>query len=136
MKNQRTKIAIIGGSGKMGRLFADFLLRDGREVVITGRNQERLLAAKGELGVEAITDNAKAVKGADYILLSVPIENFAGVVEQVGPHIQSGQVVIDITSTKVFPVDIMHEQIKTGLVLVPILYLAPVPGAWPNRISF
>jgi prephenate dehydrogenase len=111
------KIAIIGGSGKMGRLLADFLLKDGREVVITGRNEEKLLAARQQLGIEGTTDNAKAVRGADYILLSVPIEDFEGVVKQVGPHIQSGQVVIDITSTKAFPVDIMHRHIKTGLVL-------------------
>jgi prephenate dehydrogenase len=111
------KVAIIGGSGKMGRLFADFLLKDGREVVITGRNREKLLAAGHQLGVEVTTDNAEAVKGANYILLSVPIENFEEVVKQVGPHIQPGQVVIDITSTKEFPVDIMHKHIKAGLVL-------------------
>ena len=117
MKNQSTKIAIIGGSGKMGRLFADFLLKDGRKVVITGRDQEKLLAAGHRLGVEVTTDNAEAVKGADYILLSVPIESFEGVVKQVSPHIQSGQVIIDITSTKLLPVDIMHKHIKVGLVL-------------------
>jgi len=33
------KVAIIGGSGGMGRWFASFLLKDGKEVVITGRNE-------------------------------------------------------------------------------------------------
>ena len=101
----------------MGRLFADFLLKDGKEVVITGRNEEKLLAARQQLGVEVITDNAKAVKGADYILLSVPIESFEEVVKQISPHIQTGQVVIDITSTKVLPVEIMHRHLKNALVL-------------------
>ena len=40
------RVAIIGGSGKMGRWFADFLLKDGKEVVLTGRNQKKLLEAK------------------------------------------------------------------------------------------
>ena len=111
----------------MGRLFADFLLKDGKEVVITGRNKEKLMAAKHQLGVEITSSNAEAVRGADYVLLSVPIESFEEVVRQVGPHIQTGQVVIDITSTKVFPVDIMHEHIKTG----PVLGAHPLfgPGA-------
>jgi len=111
------KIAIIGGSGKMGRLFADFLLKDGKDVVITGRNREKLLEAQRQLGVEATTDNAEAVQGADYILLSVPLDNFEEAVRQLIPQVQSGQVVIDITSTKVFPVEIMHRHLKTSSVL-------------------
>lgn len=55
------KLAIIGGSGKMGRWFAGFLLKDGKDVVITGRNERKLLEAKRQLGVEVAT-NAGAVK--------------------------------------------------------------------------
>ncbi len=101
----------------MGRLLADFLLKEGKEVIITGRNEEKLLSAKHQLGVEITSSNTEAVRGADYVLLSVPIESFEEVVREVGPYIQTGQVVIDITSTKVCPVDIMHKHIKTGSVL-------------------
>ncbi len=101
----------------MGRWLAGFLLKDGKEVVITGRNQEKLREAQHQLGVEIAASNTEAVKGADYILLSVPIENFEEVVRQVGPHVKSGQVVMDVTSTKMLPVEIMHRYIKTGSVL-------------------
>ena len=110
------RVAIIGGSGKMGRWFANFLLKDGKEVVITGRNESKLLDAKQELGVEVAT-NAEAVKRADVILISVPIDNFESVVQELQPYIHPKQVVIDITSIKVFPVEIMHKYIKTGLTL-------------------
>lgn len=110
------RVAIIGGSGKMGRWFANFLLKDGKEVVITGRNESKLLDAKRELGVEVAT-NAEAVKQADVILVSVPIDNFESVVQELQPYINPKQVVIDITSVKVFPVEIMHKHIKTGLTL-------------------
>lgn len=110
------KVAIIGGSGKMGRWFAQFLLKDGKEVIITGRNQRKLLEAKQQLRVEVAT-NVEAVKNANVVLLSVPIDNFEEVVEEICPYIHSEQVVIDITSVKVFPVEIMHKHIKTGLVL-------------------
>jgi len=110
------RVAIIGGSGRMGRWFANFLLKDGKEVVITGRNERKLLDAKQELGVEVAT-NAEAVKRADVILISVPIDNFEPVVQELQPYIHPKQVVIDITSIKVFPVEIMHKHIKTGLTL-------------------
>jgi len=110
------RVAIIGGSGKMGRWFANFLLKEGNEVVITGRNERKLLAAKRQLGVEVAT-NVEAVKSADAILLSVPIDNFEEVVEQVSPYMRPEQVIIDITSVKVFPVETMHKHIKAGLTL-------------------
>ena len=111
------RVAIIGGSGKMGRWFANFLLKEGNEVIITGRNERKLLAAKRQLGVEATTNNVEAVKSADTILLSVPIDNFEEVVEQISPYLRPEQVIIDITSIKVFPVETMHKHIKAGLVL-------------------
>ncbi len=110
------KVAIIGGSGGMGRWFANFLLKDGKEVVITGRNEKKLLEVKRELGVEVAT-NAEAVKSADAVLLSVPIDNFEPVVQEIQSYIRPGQVVIEITSLKMLPVKIMHKHIKTGLTL-------------------
>ncbi len=110
------RVAIIGGSGKMGRWFANFLLKEGKEVIITGRNERKLLEAKRQLGVEVAT-NVEAAKSAEAILISVPIDNFEEVVEQVSPYIRPEQVIIDITSIKVFPVETMHKHIKAGLTL-------------------
>ncbi len=110
------KIAIIGGSGKMGRWLANFLLKAGREVIITGRNRRKLLEAKQQLGIEVAT-NVEAVKRADVILLSVPIDNFEAVIKQICPYIRPEQIIIDITSIKVSPVEIMHKHIKRGVTL-------------------
>jgi prephenate dehydrogenase len=111
------KIAIIGGSGKMGWWLTDFLLKEGHEVIITGRDREKLEQAGAQLGVPVTSDNTEAVSGADHILLSVSIDSFEDAVSQIAPHVRSGQVVIDITSTKVVPVEIMHRYIKKGTVL-------------------
>ena len=100
----------------MGRWCAKFLLQEGHEVVITGRNQNKLLEAKRQLGVEAAT-NIEAAKLAQAIIISVPIDNFEEVVEQICPHTRPNQVIIDITSIKAFPVEIMHKYIKTGVAL-------------------
>jgi len=100
----------------MGRWFADFLQKDGKDVVISGRNEQKLLRARQELGVE-VASVVEAVKSADVILLSVSIDSFEEVVTQISPFIQSSQTVIDITSTKVLPVETMHRYIKSGSVL-------------------
>ena len=110
------KVAIIGGSGKMGQWFARFLLKEGKQVTIIGRNERKLLEVKQRLEVE-ITTNVETVKHADVILISVPIDSFKQVVEQIAPHTRAGQVIADITSVKVFPVETMHKHIKTGVVL-------------------
>jgi len=111
------KVAIIGGSGNMGRWFARFLLQEGYEVIITGRNEGKLLEARQQLGVEGTTDNVAVVKNAQAILVSVPIDNFEAVIEQIGPYTRPEQVIIDITSIKASPVAAMHKHIKLGSVL-------------------
>jgi len=110
------KVAIIGGSGKMGRWFARHLLAEGDEVVISGRTESKVMEARRELGVDTAS-SVEAVKDADVILLSVPIETFEDIVVELAPHIQPEQVVVDVTSVKVMPVAAMHWHLKTRLVL-------------------
>jgi len=101
----------------MGRWFANFLLKDGKEVIITGRNQKKLLEAKKQLGSVEVATNTEAVKSADVILISVPIDNFEEVIQQLQPHIRPEQVIIDITSIRVFSLEIIHKYINTGTTL-------------------
>jgi len=126
------RIAIIGGSGKMGRWFAKFLLNDGKEVVISGRNEKKLLETRRQLGVE-VASNVEAVKSADAVLLSVPIESFKEVIEQISPHVQPKQIVIDISSVKVLPVEIMHKHLKTRLTLGVHPLFGPGAGSIANQ---
>jgi prephenate dehydrogenase len=117
MVTKRAKrIAIIGGAGKMGRWFASFLLRDGKEVAIADSNRERLLEAGKQLAVQTMS-NAEAVRSADAVLISVPIDSFEEVVEQIHPYTHAGQLIMDVTSVKAFPVEVMHRYIRAGLVL-------------------
>ena len=111
------KVAIIGGSGKMGQWFARFLLDDGKEVVISGRNRKKLLAVKGQLGVEVASSNIEAVKMADVVLLSVTIESFEEVVKQISPYVRPQQIIVDITSVKVLPATLMQKYLKKGQIL-------------------
>ena len=65
----------------MGQWFAGFLSQDGKEVIITGRNEKKLLEAGQQLGVEATTSLASAVEGAEVVLISVTTDSFEEVVK-------------------------------------------------------
>ena len=110
------KVAIIGGTGKMGRWFTKFFLKEGDQVVVSGRNKEKLAKMKDEFGVE-VGDNVNAVKSAERVLISVPIDNFEEVIKEIHSHVRPDQVIMDICSVKEFPVKVMHKYIKTGVTL-------------------
>jgi len=110
------KLAIVGGSGKMGQWFTRFLLKEGNQVTIIGRDESKLLGVQQQLKVDIATD-MKAVGEADVILISVPIDAFEQVTEQIAPYTNSGQIIADVTSIKTFPVEAMHKHIKNGLLL-------------------
>ncbi|MCX6003592.1 MAG: prephenate dehydrogenase [Chloroflexi bacterium] len=110
------KIAIIGGSGNMGRWFARYLTKEGAQVIITGRNQEKLLSVGKELGIPTAT-NIEAVKQADFVIISVPLDTFESVVKEIAPYTRQKQIIVDVTSLKSRPVEIMHRHITKGIVL-------------------
>ncbi len=100
----------------MGRWFASLLLKEGRDVLITGRSEQKLREVKAQLHVETST-SISAVKSADVVIISVPIDTFEAVVKELQPHIHSGQIILDVTSIKAAPVDIMHRYLKSASVL-------------------
>ncbi len=110
------RIAIIGGSGKMGRWFARFLRQEGKQVLLVGRSEDRLRQVQEELDADVTTDISR-VRDTDVIVISVPPDAFETVVRQVAPHTRSGQVVVDFTSLKAGPVDIMHRHIRSAVTL-------------------
>jgi prephenate dehydrogenase len=108
MSGKVKKVAIIGGYGRMGKWFARFLLGEGLQVVIAGRNGAKLEEAALELGCQAAS-TGEAVKQADAVLISVPIDGFEAVAREIAPSVKPGQYVFDVTSIKAQPVEIMHK---------------------------
>ena len=110
------RTAIIG-AGKMGVWFAKFCQEKGDSVVIADRKKEKLTKLPKDLAVEATTDFAKAIQGADNILICVSISAFEEVIKKISSSVREDQVVMDICSIKDYPVKIMHQHIQAGLVL-------------------
>jgi len=109
------RIAILG-AGKMGAWFAKFFLQEGYSVVVADRKKEKLAKLKESLAVETADFNT-AVKNADRVLIAVSINAFEDVVKRIAPTIRRGQVVMDICSIKVSPVETMHAHLKHALAL-------------------
>jgi prephenate dehydrogenase len=110
------KIAIIGGAGKMGKWLARNLTADGFEVIVSGRDQAKLISLQKEINVKVMT-KAEAVENSDAVVISVPIDKFEDVVNEIAPSIKPEQIVMDITSIKEYPIDLMHRDFKTKNIL-------------------
>lgn len=110
------KIAIVGGSGKMGYWFANFLVRDGHQVLLISRNKEHLIPIKKSLDVE-ISDRPEPVNNVEVVLFSVPIASFESIVKQYSPYIRTDQTVIEITSVKTNPIMALHKYLKTKKII-------------------
>jgi len=79
----------------MGALFAGIFTRAGYEVLIAGRST-------------ALTPRALAEQ-CDIVMVSVPIHDTVRVIQDLSPLLSEGQLVCDLTSLKVRPVEAMLE---------------------------
>ncbi len=119
------RVAIIGGSGEFGRLFARLFKEDGHEVTITGRDVPKGEKVAEQLGVKFTNDNVAATKESDVVVISVYIENTVDVIKQVAPHVRPGCLLMDLTSVKVEPCAAMEKHAPAN---VEILGTHPMFG--------
>jgi len=110
------KVAVIG-AGKMGRWFVNLFKNEGFSVVVASRTQSKADALKTEFGVEVANSNAEAVVGADWVVLCVSLTSLDTVLQEIGSHIKDNQVVMDISSIKEIPVNLLHKYVEHGVVL-------------------
>jgi prephenate dehydrogenase len=93
MTGKIMKAGIIGGTGRMGRLFAKVFGKAGYEVLVSGRKT-------------AVTA-ADIAKQCDIVIVSVPIRETVQVIGEITPLMRPGQLLCDFTSLKVRPVEAM-----------------------------
>lgn len=117
-KSEDMRIAIIGGSGEFGRIFARLFKDEGHDVVITGRDAAKGERVAKELSVGFTNDDAKAAEEGDIVIISVYIENTVEVIRQVAPHVRSGCLLMDVTSVKVEPCRAMRKFAKRGVEII------------------
>lgn len=96
------RVAIIG-MGLMGASLAMDLTRNKlcREVRGVARRTETVLAAFFSQAVDQATNDLHAgVNGADLVILATPVRTIVSMLEELGPYLWPGAVVMDMGSTK------------------------------------
>ncbi len=97
------RIGIIGGKGKMGSFFKNFFEKKGFSVLISD--------------ISGPLTNIELVNKSRVILISVPLQAFQKVIEEIAEFINFNHWVIDICSLKREPVRIMKKYLKKGEIL-------------------
>ncbi|HEY1422413.1 MAG TPA: prephenate dehydrogenase/arogenate dehydrogenase family protein, partial [Candidatus Acidoferrum sp.] len=96
------KLAVLG-AGKLGGILLRAYLKQGlfraKNVTATVKHSEKAAAIAKELGVAVGSDNRKAVKGADIILLGVKPQVIAEVLKAIAPEITEKTLIISVAAS-------------------------------------
>lgn len=104
------RIAVIGGTGKLGSALAGRWLDAGIRVIIGSRSLEAAKASAKQLGRSAkAAVNAEAAAAADVIVVTVPFAAQAQTLAEIRPQVQ-GKLVID-TTVPLVPPRVMRVQL-------------------------
>ena len=129
------RIALIG-IGLIGSSIARIARARGdiaREIVVNART-EATLARVRELGLADITqiDPARAVDGADLVLLCAPVGAYAALAEAIGPYLAAGCIVSDVGSTKQSVIRDIAPHLPPGVHFVPAHPVAGTEYSGPD----
>lgn len=93
--------AVIAGVGLMGGSLGMALRRRGWRVVGLGRDAARLAKARRRGAIdESHTDPARALVGADVVVLCAPVDRLADQARRLKPFVPSAALVMDVGSVK------------------------------------
>lgn len=106
------KVAVIGGAGRMGRWFARYFHNQGHEVILSDVRQEELKAASKSTGAKIAEDNSEAVKNADLIVVSTPIDVTPKVLKETAPELKRSAAVMEISSLKFQVIPVLEKLAK------------------------
>jgi prephenate dehydrogenase len=94
------RVAILGGTGKMGKWFAKFFQGRGFRVVISSRSPGKAASVAKEIGVEHAKSMFDAAHSADIVLVATPIAVTARVIREVSGGLKAEAIIFDIASIK------------------------------------
>ena len=129
-----SRIALIG-IGLIGSSIARDVKALGlaKEVVISTRSAETLRRAEElQLGTSYTASAAEAVKGADLVIVSVPVGASEEVARQIAATLKPGAIVTDVGSTKASVIAQMAPHMPEGVHFIPGHPLAGTEKSGPD----
>ena len=115
------KVALIG-IGLIGSSIARGVRLKGlaKTIAISTRKQETLDEARSlGLGDSYTLDAIEAVKHADLVILSIPVQAYDAVMVQIGPYLAPGAILTDVGSVKQHVMKAMAPHVPKGVHLIP-----------------
>ncbi len=128
------RVALIG-LGLIAGSMALAMRRGGLAGEITGyarSAQTRKTAAEIGLCDRVCDSAAEAVKGADLVVLCVPVGAMAAVAKEIGPHLKAGATLSDVGSVKQAVIDAVAPHVPDGVHFIPAHPLAGTEKSGPT----
>ncbi|MFH0848109.1 MAG: prephenate dehydrogenase/arogenate dehydrogenase family protein [archaeon] len=94
----KSTIAIVGGTGQMGRLLAKQFKKKGHQIIIISRDKDEAKQMAKKIG--ARSGNIDQVAKANVVIVSVPIENTVEVCSNALSQMTSNSLLVEISSVK------------------------------------
>lgn len=108
------KAAIIGMAGKMSRhCLIPMLQRQGYNISGYDINTDAARTVQNELDVPFEEDIEKLVRQSNLTVISTSISSTPDVIKQIGPYVEPGNCIFDITSVKSIPNRINRTKVET-----------------------
>lgn len=128
------RIALIG-AGLIGSSIARGVRQfmPGTRIVVCDRSPD-VVARVRDLGLadEASTDPAACVRGADLVVICVPVGAYGAVSEAIAPHLKDGAVVSDVGSVKGAVVQALAPHLPHSVHLIPAHPVAGTEHSGPD----
>jgi NADPH-dependent F420 reductase len=105
-------IAVIGGTGHLGKAIARRLVKAGHEVTIGSRAADKASATAEELGAAGSGENAAVASGKDVVIVTVPYASQADTLKQIAPLV--GKAIVIDTTVPLVPPKVMRVQLPAA----------------------
>lgn len=125
----KSTIAVVGGTGRMGKVLVTMFQPTGAKIVVCSRNPSRAKALFRRLGVQ--TRLVDDVQDADVVVVSVPIERTVTTCKRLLKRMRPRSLLVDVSSVKKGIVDEISPSVPDN---VEYLSLHPLFG--PDTENF
>jgi prephenate dehydrogenase len=125
-------VAVIGGSGRMGRWFADFLSEDGYKIIISDKNERvaRNLAKKKRF--RFVKNAAEAARLSEIVILATPTLATKTLLRNITSHTSRTTLIVEISSIKQPVKRIIRSLTRGG---ARIMSIHPMFGAGADNLT-
>jgi prephenate dehydrogenase len=116
--NDKSNMTIIGGTRGLGKWLAEHL-KSNFNIRITSRDASTGKPVAEEIGVGYSDNNIEAIRDADIVVFSVPIEYMVDTIKEVAPHAPEGSLLMDVASVKTEPADALEKYAPENAEILP-----------------